>query len=996
MKTKKPRFRKKITPLFFGILLAAQAVSTSFMPIVSAAVKANDMNIVQQTQSWWFYRAVGICLNQNNTIPVNWNWAKEDIETGNWIDDQSPGDNFVYGQFMREVISDMGTDGQASCRGTKNQVLTEAFSFWQIDPLELICGDPSTLNDDILYRADHQSCYDGANDFDEVNPIDYPNRPGFRGLNTGPEWGNRRDVIMGRIKQAVYPGQADPSSIRLDGSMEKGPMRYIYYLGSFKNGCAYGASGTIDRPGAKYVYEISEYDEATGTSGTLFYAGDKSPTSNVRVWTGGEQMTCQELADALAPSSNALSGAYEAAVVANPTSGGGIGSSTDTDGAQDLSDGCPLPAEASMRWLGCSIFFTLQDTATALGNQINNYLYADTDTMFGTSAQNAATTFRNIGMVIIVIAGLFMVISQALGFEFLDAYTIRKLMPRLGIALIGMALSWPLLKLAVTLTNDLGGLVSSILLGIAGDVNPTSTSSADGGTNLGVAITGLVGVSTVAIGLGVAGFLSLLGTVALALIIGLLVLSVRQLVIFMAILIAPLAIAAYVVPGGQKLWGFWKNTLITTLFMYPLIMGFIAAGAAMSYIIPKTTNELQILAIIVYFAPFFMLPFAFKMVGGLMGTIFSIANDKNKGGFDRLKKKRQGIREDRIGRAKNNSLWDPNSKIQKALGANKWASVMTDPYGNLAHAGRNIPGLRKKGSSIEASINSQRTQQTGKLFEELNNMFGNNDKAYRLLSGAHSGLGLKTREKLKEQGLYGKRITSLNDLQAAAKILGESDEGSERLAGNAIHNASGRLATLNQDPEMLRADVTAAGMMGLAAHGFASGDDLAYTGNLLQKSGMSAGAAQSMVVQAQVMGARGRPDLKAGYGIVYNGKTGQFENGMNADGSQNRAKELIMSLSSGDLAGAKTGAFQALEPHIAEIIHKGGDPARAVQEQIFSWAGQYSQASADTKAETLRFIRNNGLEAEFDKYNRAYDPEKAGAGAPVAEPPVDNNQGAGI
>lgn len=672
-------------------------------------------------------------------------------------------------------------------------------------------------------------------------------------------------------------------------------------------------------------------------------------------------------------------------------------------------DNCPLPAEASMRWLGCSLFFTLQGTATALGNQIDNYLYADPGTMFGTSAQNAATTFRNIGMVIIVVAGLFMVISQALGFEFLDAYTIRKLMPRLGIALIGMALSWPLLKLAVTVTNDLGGLVSSVLLGIANGVNPTGTSSADGGTGLGVALTSLVGVSTVAISLGIAGFLSLVGTVVLALLIGLLVLSVRQLVIFMAILIAPLAIAAYVIPGGQKLWSFWKNTLITTLFMYPLIMAFIAAGAAMSYIMPKTTIELQVLAIIVYFAPFFMLPFAFKMAGGLMGTIFSIANDKNRGLFDKGKKKREGIREERRGRAENNSLWDPNSRLQKALGANKWASVMTDPYGNLAHAGRNIPGLRKKGSSIEASINSQRTQQTGKLFEELNNMFGNNDKAYRLLSGAHSGFGDYKKEgttayKLAQAGLYGKRITGLNDLQAAAKILGESEDGSERLAGNAIHNASGRLATLNRDPEMLRADVTAAGMMGLAAHGFASGDDLAYTGNLLKQSGMSAGAAQSMVVQAQVMGARGRPDLKAGYGIVYdatadNGKgreKGAFVNGMTAPGNQNRAKELIMSLSSGDLAGAKSGAFKALTTPIKEIIATHTDAGRAVQEQVFSWAGQYSQASADVKAEALQFIRDNKLEDKFNEYNRTFDPNKAGAGAPpAAEPPAAGGQAGG-
>jgi hypothetical protein len=673
------------------------------------------------------------------------------------------------------------------------------------------------------------------------------------------------------------------------------------------------------------------------------------------------------------------------------------------NGGGNPADDCPLET-GPMRWLGCSVFTGLHGFANSLRTQLDTYLYASPTVLFNPTSQDAANTFRNIGMVLVVVAGLIMVISQALGFEFLDAYTIRKLMPRLGIALIGMALAWPLLKFAVILTNDLGGLVYSVFMKIAGSSGAAlSTTSTDAGTVAG-ALLGTISVTSVlVVTLGGIGILSLLGTVAIALLIGFFVLAIRQLVIFMLILLAPLAIAAYVIPGGQKLWGFWKKTLLTTLFMYPIIMGMIGAGAAMAYLIPEGSNSgtMQILAIIVYFAPYFMLPMAFKMAGGLMSTIFSIANDKNRGMFDRLKKQRQGIREGRMVRAKNNSLWSHDSRLQKALGANKWASVLTDPGGNLAHAGRNIPGFRKKGSSIEASINSQRTQQTGKLFEELNNMFGNNDKAYRLLSGAHQeGFGKvdkvgTTAYKLKQAGLYGKRITSLNDLQAASKILSESEEGSERLAGNAIHNASGRLATLNQDPEMLRADVTAAGMMGLAAHGFASSEDIAHTGNILKQSGMSAGAAQSMVVQAQLLGARGRPDVKAGYGIVYNGKTGEFESGINAEGSQNRAEALIKSLSSSDLAGAKTGGFLALEPHIREMVMKGGDSGLAVQEQLFSWAGQYSQASADTKAESLRFIRENGLTEPFDRYNRAYDPERAGAGAPVAEPPADKSQGGG-
>ncbi len=657
-------------------------------------------------------------------------------------------------------------------------------------------------------------------------------------------------------------------------------------------------------------------------------------------------------------------------------------------------DNCPLSSDTSMRWLGCSIFFSLKGAADALKTQINNYLYADPTTLFGTSAQSAANIFRNIGMVLVVIAGLFMVISQALGFEFLDAYTVRKLMPRLGVALIGMALAWPLLKLAVTLTNDLGGLINSVFMGLANAASPGASSSADLTTVIGTALTGITATSIAIVALGATGFLSLLGTVVLALLIGLLVLSIRQLVIFMLVIMAPLAIAAYVIPGGQKLWNFWKNTLITTLFMYPLIMGFISAGAAMAFIMPKDKNTMSLLAIIIYFAPYFMLPFAFKLAGGLMGTIFSLANDKNRGMFDRLKKQRQGIREDRMKRAAQNQLWDPNSRIQRTLGANSWASTIADPLGNIAHRGRRLPLLRKKGAAIESSINAARVEQSGKLVESLNSRHMYNDKAFRFLSGQHEGLNdegkphfdADTRQKLVDAKLWGKQISNVKDLQVASDILRQSKSESVRRAGNAIQSSLGELGSLYRDPEMGKASVAAAGMIGLASHGFANGDDLAGAGNKLVENGMNFESAQALVTQAQIAGSRQRPDLKAGYGVVVDNSGGgrHFANGMTIeDDEQNRAKPLIMSLGSHDLASAKSGALKDLEGPIMNIINAGRAPGAtpeakaegtAVSQQLFSWAGPYSQASGDVIAQARIMIQKHKLGDEFKSYLGRIDP----------------------
>ena len=674
-------------------------------------------------------------------------------------------------------------------------------------------------------------------------------------------------------------------------------------------------------------------------------------------------------------------------------------------------DNCPLPSDAQMRWLGCAAFLAGKDAADALRKQLSQFLYTDVAKIFDNDASKAAaTTFRNIGFALIVIAGLAMVIAQASGSDLVDAYTIRKLMPRLAVAMVGIALAWPLMRFAVTLTNDLGVLIYNIMMQVANNAG-AGGDSVGVGSGIATVLGLIVGGGYLIVTLGVAGIVSLIWMIVLAILIGVFVLAVRQLVIFMAVLLAPLAIAAYVLPGTQKLWEFWKNTFITSLVMYPIIMGFIGAGAAMSYLLglvqdgsapADSLGATSILAVIVYFAPYFLLPFAFKLAGGLMSTVFSLANDRSRGLFDRGRKKREGIREDRKTRADQNSLWDPNSKFQKAVGGNRFASAVIDPYGNLAHAGRNIPGLRKKGQGIESSINAARVQQTQKLFEEMNNQFGNNDKAYRVLSGAHDQLSAPVRKKLYDAGLLNKRITSLDDMQRTATIMSENGTSdSEILAGNAISAGAGRLANLYKDPEMTRADITAASMMGLAAHGFANGDDLAATGNLLVKGGMSAGAAQSLVTQAQVMGSRGRPDIKAGYGITFDKDKG-FQNGMKTG----RDEDLLLSLSSHDVAGAKSGFMDEMEGSMSKILNAPNleklklpdgterdftpeerrlqkAKAKAMEEQIFSWAGPYSQASADVKAKAQVFIeKRDDLRAGFARYTRMEDPELRRGGGP--------------
>jgi hypothetical protein len=310
--------------------------------------------------------------------------------------------------------------------------------------------------------------------------------------------------------------------------------------------------------------------------------------------------------------------------------------------SDDSTDDCPLAAGSPLRWLGCPLISIGASTVQTLQHMIENFLFTPVAQIFDNAGFKAtANTFRVLGIALVIIAGLIMVISQAVGLELFDAYTIRKVLPRLAIALIGMALAWPILRFVIVFFDDLG-LWASSLIGAVPHVNTAGHDDEGAATALTAAFAGVGGGAAVA-ALGFGGILSLIGTILLALLVGFIVLAVRQMVILVAVLMAPLAIAAYVLPGTQKLWNFWKDALLTSMVMFPIIMIFLASGKALSSLLSSAgTTEMTILAIFVYFAPFFLLPFAFKLAGGLMSTIFSIANDRGRGGFDRLKKYRQG------------------------------------------------------------------------------------------------------------------------------------------------------------------------------------------------------------------------------------------------------------------------------------------------------------------------------------------------------------------
>lgn len=657
-------------------------------------------------------------------------------------------------------------------------------------------------------------------------------------------------------------------------------------------------------------------------------------------------------------------------------------------------DGCPMDQDTFMRWMGCGLITLTSGIVNTLYSSIKSLLYTPAEAIFTPDFKKVVDKFRIFGMGLILIAGLIMVIAQATGSDLVDAYTVRKVLPRLAFAIVGMALAWPLLMLVIGLTNDLGLLAGSFIANVGGGtLGGTEANIPGAGLNF---ILGLpIVFFSVVVRLGWAGF-SLLGTAALALALGLLVLAIRQLVVIVLVLLAPLAIAASVLPGTDKLWKFWKNTLITTLAMFPIIMLFLKSGEFFA----RIANQMQgdqwaIIGIIAYFAPYFMLPFAFKMAGGLMSNIFGIVNDRGKGMFDRLRNSRAEAWKNRKGRASGNRLWDPNSRLVSKLKLNEAASFMTSPGSNIAYYGRKrIPFLSRYGEGVASSVHAARVDHSTKLAQKLAQDHHYNDRAFRVLSGAHDGLSQGTKDKLAARGLLNKRIQTVDQLRTVAQILSESqgeksfDDSAgvgERNAANSIMSSIGTIATAYQNPEMMKADIAAAGIIGLASAGYADGHDIAGAANVISGDKREDKEfAQSVMAQAVNAGSRGHPELRAGYGPIFDTTTNEFVDGLDED----RAKDIATKLGMHDIADAKPDAFTRLEKGFAANLKSGDEnKVREQKDKLFSWAGQYSSAKGDFKEEVLKFIKAQGLAEEFARYS-PINPEKMG-GLPDASATAD-------
>lgn len=409
--------------------------------------------------------------------------------------------------------------------------------------------------------------------------------------------------------------------------------------------------------------------------------------------------------------------------------------------ASSSSSNDPLDCGAgALSWIVCSVIQGAQSAANTLDSFITSQLNVDASGIFEkTTVANSSSngyytawnSFRIIASALLIIAGLVMVVSQALGFEALDAYTVRKTLPRLLVAIIGISLSWPLMDFVVTffdtLGHDIGNLIYTPFNHLAGNIS----------VQAGLSTILLAGAAVLVLGFASLTFIL---TGLLAMFVAFLTLVIRQVAIIILVILAPIGIACYVLPGTQKVWQLWRENFLGLLMMFPIIIAFIAAGHVFSAVSlnhgagdsPASTVT-QLIGILGYFIPYFLLPMAFRMATGAVANIAGMVNDAHKGAFDRLKGVRSNAAQNNWGKFKRGERFDRDNIL--ARGINR--AGMNVGSGIDGHF-----GIGARGRSGRAAIGRAAAAEAAAKDQDLIALSQNSDEGIAIMAlsgGTHAG-----------------------------------------------------------------------------------------------------------------------------------------------------------------------------------------------------------------------------------------------------------------
>lgn len=282
---------------------------------------------------------------------------------------------------------------------------------------------------------------------------------------------------------------------------------------------------------------------------------------------------------------------------------------------------------------------------------------------------DAWSTMRNIANVAFVIAFLLIIFSQISSIGITN-YGIKKMLPRLIISAVLVNISYWVCAAAIDLSNITGASIKDLFEGIGATFGiPSSDTTAlkSGGGLAGFAGGLLAGGAAIGVALyvGLSAFLPMIIAALFAVLMVFILLALRQALIILLVVIAPLAFVAYLLPNTESLFNKWRNLLQVLLLMYPMISAIFGGAALASTLVMASAESIQdptqklvvqIMGAGIAVVPLGATVATLKASSALSKFGGRFINDPNKGPFDRMKRGAEGYRKNRQTLRQNRAL----------------------------------------------------------------------------------------------------------------------------------------------------------------------------------------------------------------------------------------------------------------------------------------------------------------------------------------------------
>lgn len=298
---------------------------------------------------------------------------------------------------------------------------------------------------------------------------------------------------------------------------------------------------------------------------------------------------------------------------------------------------CPL-AESMSNFLKTvydifSDFFLNVDPAVFSGNKRGTAGYA---------IHKAWSSFRNIANAMLIAALLVVILSQISGFGITN-YGIKKSLPKIIIAALLVNLSYLICQGAIDLSNIFGHRIGDIFEGILEASNAKITTNAFQGSTIATLIFVLIGVVVAIIHFGSriwVALIVLLLVCAVAMFIMLAVSVIRQALCILAVVVSPVALCCYMIPGTKGVFNKWFGIFKGVLVAYPMTSLVVYGSSYAATILLKawgftaTVNDnffdtflKSIAALLIVTVPYFFIPrIIMKSLTALEGISSRIGN----------------------------------------------------------------------------------------------------------------------------------------------------------------------------------------------------------------------------------------------------------------------------------------------------------------------------------------------------------------------------------